>query len=168
MKYQIILIFSLSLLLREVQLVSKSKEKVDEYCSKDSLEKINRGEDDLEDIREDRDNEFYNNYRDIVDYLKDPDDNSEQLFDTFTVASIFILILMLVILISFIVFVCLCLGKYKERTNVKGYAIGATFVFILIVFLFVWLCVFLGLASSKVDEVICSIFKLPSGIIDGY
>ena len=168
MKYQILMILSLSLLLENTKSVSKSKEKVDEYCSKDSLELINRGEEDLEDIRDDRDNEFYNNYRDIVDYLKNPDDNSEQLFDTFTTASVFMFIFMLVILISFIAFICLCLGKYKEKTNVKGYAIGATFVFILIVFLFVWLCVFLGLANSKADDVICSIFKLPSGIIDGY
>ena len=75
---------------------------------------------------------------------------------------------MIVLIISFIVFVCLCLGKYKQKTNVKSYAIASAFLLFIIIFLLIWLTIFLGIASNKVDDVICSIFKLPSGVIDGF
>ena len=77
MKYQIFMILGIILLIDNIKSVSKSKEKVDKFCDKDSLDTIHWGEEDLNDLRDSWDNEFYNNYRDIIEYLKDPSDNSE-------------------------------------------------------------------------------------------
>ena len=127
--------------------VSKATELKDDYCDKDSLSDVNYSVDKMDDIRDERDNEFSNNYKDIMNFLRDPNENSDDLFDAFLVESIFLIIFLFVLLVSAIVFLFFCCGMCKNAENrTKFCTTLACFGFWVFVLLFIVIIVFLSLA----------------------
>ena len=94
---------------------STATEKVEDYCDTDSISAVSKGYRELFDIRDRRDNTFTDNYMDIIDYLRDPEENGEDLMEAFLGPAIVMLIFMLFALISFIVFLFLCCGACDTK-----------------------------------------------------
>jgi len=63
-------------------------------------------------------------------------------------------------------FVCCGLCKKEGRnTTFLNIAIG---LFALLIAAIVIMIIFLGITTNKIDDSVCSIFRLPSGVIDGF
>lgn len=118
----------------------------------------------IEDMRPDRDNAFYDNYEDIVNYLNDNDE--DELFDAFKAPSILMLILLCLVFITFIALFFVCCCESEGNVN-KCWVVIAWILFIIFLGLFTVLLVFLGRAQSDSEDVLCNIFLVPSGVIDG-
>lgn len=70
---------------------------------------------DINDLRGERDNLFTDNWRDIIEYLRDPGDNSGDLVGSFKVTFIIWMVFLGVILLTLIIFLVFCCGGCKER-----------------------------------------------------
>ena len=126
---------------------SSATDKVDDFCNTDQFDQIEKSADEIDDLRAERDNEFTNNWKDIIEYLRDPADNGDELFDTFMASAILLLIFMVLVIISIIIFICLCCGKYKTNEPQKTCVVLSWFFFILFIALFIIILVFLGLSQ---------------------
>lgn len=142
--------------------------KKDEYCSKNSLNDINLSDDELKDLRDEKDNTFTDNFLDIMDFMQDPKNNSDDLFDSFKAPGILLIILIATMFISLIVFCGLCCGCCTTEDNkVKTCTTLACIMFFVFAILFIVILVYLGYSQDNVDDVVCAQFKIPSAIIDG-
>ncbi len=120
----------------------------EDYCSKDSLDEVNYSEVDLENLREDRDNQFTMDYYEIINFLRDPSENDEDLWDAYLTPAILLLIFLVILLVSFIFYICLCCGYFKsDNMNMTKSCTGfAWILFIIFILLFLTILVFLGLS----------------------
>lgn len=142
--------------------------KKDDYCSKDSLSDLNLSDAELEDLRDLTKNNFTDNFLDILEFLQDPDDNSEDLMDSFRVPAIFLIIFIIVSFISLIVFIILCCGACTTDKNLtKACTVLSCIAFFIFAILFILIIVYLGLSQKNVEDTVCAQFKVPSTLIDG-
>ena len=54
--------------------VSRTTERKEDYCHKDSLAEVDLSYLEMDDIRADRNNDFTDEYYDVIKFLKDPED----------------------------------------------------------------------------------------------
>ncbi len=103
---------------------------------------------------------------DIIDFLEDED--SDKLFDAFKGSAILMIVLMVVVLLTFIFTLLLCCGVCSsKKMNNKFCVFIAWLLFLVFVVLLVAIFIFLGKTAKKTDRVLCNIYYLPSGVIDG-
>lgn len=77
-------------------------------------------------------------------------------------------ILLFLIFVTFIIVFLLCCGYFKKNDKNKFCCSFACLGFIVFITLAIVFIVYISLAQSKVNNILCNIFKLPAGIIDGF
>ena len=156
------------LMLNPIATESELTIKKDDYCTKDSLSEVNLSNSELEDLREKTENTFTDNFLDILHFLEDPENNTEDLFDSLGASASFLIIFIILTFISLIVFICLCCGLCTtDQNRTKPSTALACVAFFLFSILFIVVIVYLGLSQNKVEDTICAQFKVPSALIDG-
>lgn len=140
-------------------------DKRDDFCD-GNIPDIDMTEQQFENMRNSRDNIFYDNYREIVNYHANNDIGD--LFEAFLPWAILLIILMAFCFISTIVFIVLCCGKYKKETSRTGVytAFGCLF-FWFYVPLFVAIIVFIAMSKHKYRRVYCTVYDIPASLIGG-
>lgn len=142
-------------------------ENADDYCSKDSLDDTNLSNDERNDLRESRETPWADDYKDIINYLKDPEHNSEDWFEMVKWESIILIIFMIVVFICFIVFIVSCCACQGDKNSVKACTVMGCICLWIFMILFVVSLVFFSGAEYLSEDFLCSIFKMPSGALDG-
>ena len=89
--------------------VSSTTEKKNDYCHKDSLSEVDLSYLEMDDLRSDRENDFTEEYYDIIKFLKDPEDHSDDLFDAFMGPAVVLIIFMFILLVTFIILPSICI-----------------------------------------------------------
>ena len=163
---QVAILFLLTLLIGQGNLqISSSTDKVEKYCDTNYLSNLDLTTEELEDMRPDRDNAYYDNYVDIINYYNDDDEGD--LIDSFKTTFILMIILIGLTLLTLIGLICICCCCEQEGNVNKFWVVIAWILFICFVALFVIVLVFLGRSQNDTEDVICNIFLIPSGVIDG-
>lgn len=142
-------------------------ESMENYCNDDTVREITLNQEDFENLREWRDNQFYGNYKDIIEWGKDPKE-SNKLLNSFLAAAVLMIIFLVVILLSMIAYFLLMCGFFQNGESKKLNFYGGTIAFGLFTILFIVFIVFLGMTQFQYKRAMCSIFKIPAAAIDGY
>ena len=162
-----IVILILILLAQSTFSVSPLTEDADDYCSKDSLKKPNLSSSEREDLYDSRDNDWYGDYKEIITFLKDPENNPEDWFDVIKWESALLIIFMSVVFICFIIFIVACCTCRGKRNSVKACTAMGCLCFWIFLALFITALVFFSMSEDIAKDFLCSVFKMPSGAIDG-
>ena len=140
-------------------------ERRDDFCNGD-IPNIDMTVTQFESLRDERDNIFSDNYKEVFNYYAD--DDVGQLFESFLPWAILLLILMGFCFLSLIVFVVLACGKYKKEDNRTGiYTAFGCLLFWLFVGLFATIVVFIGKATHRYNRVHCTLYDVPATLIGG-
>lgn len=96
------------------------------------------------------------------------DKKAHELFDAYRGSAAMLLTLICLVFITFFVVFILCCGVCdKEGPKSTFWIVLAWLLFIVFLALMVGAIVFLGKSQKKIKKVLCSIYYLPSGVIDG-
>ena len=147
--------------------ISSLTKDANEYCLKDSLKSPNLSEFQRKDLYDRRYNNLYSDYKEIINFLKNPLNNSKDFFGVVNWELVLLLIFICVVFICFFIFViacCFCKGK---ENNVRICTVLGCFGFWVFMVLFITALVFFSISDDLVKDFLCSIFKIPSGAIDG-
>ncbi len=76
---------------------------------------------------------------------------------------------MFLALVTFIVFLFFCCGLCdKKEGSRQPFAMLACLLFVLFIGCFIAILVFLGLVHHRHEDVLCAIYKMPGGLVDGF
>jgi len=128
---------------------SKSTEKVEDYCPTNYLSNLGKTQEQIDDLRETRENIYYNNYKDIVDWINNGE--THEIFDTYRGSAAMMLTLLCLVFITFFVILVLCCGLCNKKGSNKLFVFIAWIIFIGFVGLFIAMIVYLGKAQKKIE-----------------
>jgi hypothetical protein len=140
----------------------------DDYCSKDSLPVRNYSKDERDDRRSRRQNNWYNDYKQIIRFLTDPENNPEDFFEVVSWEGPLLIVMMILTFLSIIAFFIMCCGACKAKGgNSKVWTVLGCIMFWVFLALFITTLVFFSMSEDIVKNLFCSLYKLPSSSLDG-
>ena len=116
---------------------------MNDHCPDNYLSDLGETADDIIDLREDRDNRFYNNYKDIIEYLNERE--AHELFDAYRGSAALMLTLLCVVFVTFILILIACCGVCSHQDSTSKFWVAVAWIlFIAFCGLFVAIIVYLG------------------------
>jgi len=86
---------------------------VKDYCPTNYLSSLGKTQEEIEDLRDSRDNKYFNNYKDIVDWLNDQE--THELFDAYQGSAALMITLLCMVFITFFIILMLCCGLCDKK-----------------------------------------------------
>lgn len=93
--------------------LSSATDSVNDHCPDNYLSDLGYTADEIDDLREDRDNKYYNNYKDIIEYLDDRE--AHELFDAYRGSAALMLTLLCLVFVTFILVFLACCGVCSNK-----------------------------------------------------
>lgn len=138
------------------------------FCAKANFEETKLSPREWDDQRSVRENRFYQKYPQVIDFAKDQSKVGE-FISAFTPEAVLMFILAALIIIGLIVFSIHCCCNVFTTKNKMAYWMPISAVLLLVFFLlFIVFTVFIAMTQYKYDSVICLVYRLPGGMVEGY